>query len=64
MSPAEQAELQHCLANLTLERDAVQLYDGLARLEKDPIRADAFGAIASGERRHAFVWASRVAVVR
>lgn len=54
------AELQHCLANLKLERDAVQLYDGLAEIEKDPIRADAFHAIASGERRHAFIWASRV----
>jgi VIT1/CCC1 family predicted Fe2+/Mn2+ transporter len=57
---ADPAELQHCLANLKLERDAVQLYDGLARIEKDPMRADAFHAIASGERRHAFVWASRV----
>jgi len=53
-------ELQHCLANLKLERDAVQLYDGLAEIEKDPIRKDAFHAIASGERRHAFIWASRV----
>ena len=33
---------------------------GLAAIEKDPIRKDAFQAIASGERRHAFVWASRV----
>jgi VIT1/CCC1 family predicted Fe2+/Mn2+ transporter len=54
------AELQHSLANLKLERDAVLLYEGLAAIEKDPIRADAFHAIASGERRHAFVWASRV----
>jgi VIT1/CCC1 family predicted Fe2+/Mn2+ transporter len=53
-------ELEHALANLKLERDAVQLYDGLAALERDPVRADAFHAIASGERRHAFVWASRV----
>ncbi len=54
------AELPRCLANLKLERDAVQLYDGLAALESDPVRADAFHAIASNERRHAFVWASRV----
>ena len=54
------AELERCLANLRLERDAVQLYTGLAAIEKDPIRKDAFQAIASGERRHAFVWASRV----
>ncbi len=32
------AELQHCLANLKLERDAVLLYEGLAELDKDPIR--------------------------
>jgi VIT1/CCC1 family predicted Fe2+/Mn2+ transporter len=57
---ADPAELQHCLANLKLERDAVQLYVGVAEFEKDPIRADAFHAIASGERRHAFVWACRV----
>lgn len=54
------AELEHCLASLKLERDAVQLYDRLAEMEKDPVRADAFRAIASSERRHAFVWASRV----
>ena len=53
-------ELAHRLANLRLERDAVQLYDRLAEMEKDPVRADAFRAIASNERRHAFVWASRV----
>jgi VIT1/CCC1 family predicted Fe2+/Mn2+ transporter len=54
------AELQRCLDNLKLERDAVHLYDSLAAIERDPVRADAFRAIASGERRHAFVWASRV----
>jgi VIT1/CCC1 family predicted Fe2+/Mn2+ transporter len=59
-SASDPAELQHCLANLKLERDAVQLYDRLAELERDPVRADAFRAIGSGERRHAFIWASRV----
>jgi len=54
------ADLQRRLTNLKLERDAVQLYDGLADIEKDPIRADALHAIASGERRHAFIWATRV----
>ena len=57
---SDQAELTRCLTNLKLERDAVQLYDGLAELEGDPIRADAFHAIGSNERRHAFVWATRV----
>ncbi|MGD8485234.1 MAG: VIT1/CCC1 transporter family protein [Chloroflexota bacterium] len=59
-SVADSSGLQHSLANLKLERDAVQLYEGLAALEKDPVRADAFRAIASSERRHAFVWASKV----
>ena len=59
-TPTGPTELQRCLANLKLERDAVQLYDGLAELEGDPVRADAFRAIAANERRHAFVWASRV----
>ena len=54
------AELEHCRANLKLERDAVQLYDGLADIERDPVRADAFGAIAGNERRHAFIWATRL----
>lgn len=53
-------DLEQCLANLRLERDAVQLYDRLAEMERDPVRADAFRAIASGERRHAFVWATRI----
>ena len=59
-TPADPNELQHSLSNLKLERDAVQLYEGLAAIEKDPVRADAFHAIASGERRHAFIWATRV----
>jgi VIT1/CCC1 family predicted Fe2+/Mn2+ transporter len=57
---ADPAELQHSLQNLKLERDAVQLYEELAELDRDPVRADAFRAIASNERRHAFVWATRV----
>ena len=52
--------LEHSLQNLKLERDAVLLYEGLAEIEKDPIRTDAFHAIAAGERRHAFVWATWV----
>ena len=54
------SELARCLANLKLERDAVQLYEGLAEIEGDPVRVDAFHAIASNERRHAFIWACRV----
>jgi VIT1/CCC1 family predicted Fe2+/Mn2+ transporter len=48
------------LANLRLERDAILLYDGLARLEKDPHRASAFERIAGNERRHAAIWAGKL----
>lgn len=56
------AEVARWGAHLKLERDAVQLYDGLAAIEHDPIRADAFHAIAANERRHAFIWATRLQV--
>jgi VIT1/CCC1 family predicted Fe2+/Mn2+ transporter len=48
------------LANLKLERDAIVLYDRLAAIEKDPIRAAAFQRIAHNERRHAEIWANRL----
>lgn len=57
---ADPADLTRYLQNLKLERDAVQLYDRLAEIERDPVRKDAFSAIASNERRHAFVWANYV----
>lgn len=47
--------------NLKLERDAVVLYDALARIERDPQRAAAFERIAANERRHADIWASKLA---
>ena len=59
-SAPDAAEIERCRTNLKLERDAVQLYEGLAEIEQDPVRKDAFAAIASGERRHAFVWATRL----
>lgn len=58
--PAVEIDVERCLANLRLERDAVQLYEGLAAIEGDPLRKDAFQAIASNERRHAFIWANRL----
>jgi len=48
------------LENLKLERDATALYDALAGLEKDDRRAAAFRTIASNERRHADIWASKL----
>jgi VIT1/CCC1 family predicted Fe2+/Mn2+ transporter/rubrerythrin len=57
VTPTEQAT---SLANLRLERDAIVLYDRLAAIEKDPRRAEAFRTIASNERRHADIWATRL----
>ena len=49
------------LSNLKLERDAILLYDALATIEKDESRKSAFRRIASNERRHADVWARKLA---
>jgi VIT1/CCC1 family predicted Fe2+/Mn2+ transporter len=57
MAPIDVAQ---SLGNLKLERDAIALYDGLAGIEKDPRRADAFRTIAGNERRHAEVWAGKL----
>src|SRR3972149_49985 len=54
-------DLEQSLENLKLERDAIQLYDALATIEKEPARAAAFRTIAGNERRHADVWATRLA---
>ncbi len=53
-------DVQSSLDNLKLERDAIVLYDALARIEKDPVRAGAFHRIAGNERRHAEVWANKL----
>jgi VIT1/CCC1 family predicted Fe2+/Mn2+ transporter len=53
-------ETDQSLANLRLERDAIILYDSLARIEKDPHRAAAFERIAGNERRHAGIWAAKL----
>lgn len=53
-------DLDQSLENLKLERDAIQLYEALARIERDPRRAAAFRTIAGNERRHAEVWANRL----
>jgi VIT1/CCC1 family predicted Fe2+/Mn2+ transporter/rubrerythrin len=54
------ADTHQSLENLKLERDAIVLYDALATIEKDKHRAGAFRTIASNERRHAEVWASKL----
>ena len=48
------------LENLKLERDAIVLYEALAKIEKDPARAAAFDRIAANERRHAGIWATKL----
>ena len=57
MAPIDTAQ---SLENLKLERDAIQLYDALASIERDPRRAEAFRTIAGNERRHAEIWATRL----
>ena len=53
-------DLHRSAENLRLERDALALYESLARIERDPIRAEAFREIASNERRHAEIWAEKL----
>src|SRR5258705_92757 len=53
-------EIDQSLENLKLERDAILLYDGLAAIEREPVRAAAFRRIAANERRHAGIWASKL----
>jgi len=48
------------LENLKLERDAIVLYDALARIERDQHRSSAFRTIAGNERRHAEIWAAKL----
>jgi len=48
------------LAGLALERDAIFLYDALAKIEKDPARRSAFERIATSERRHAAIWEAKL----
>src|SRR5215213_4815686 len=55
------AEVQRSIENLRLERDAITLYESLSTIEKDPDRAAAFQRIAANERRHAEIWAQRLA---
>jgi VIT1/CCC1 family predicted Fe2+/Mn2+ transporter len=57
------AAQRRSLENLRLERDAIVLYDSLSRIEKDQRRADAFRRIAANERRHAEIWATRLAAL-
>jgi VIT1/CCC1 family predicted Fe2+/Mn2+ transporter len=54
------AETTRSVENLKLERDAIALYEALAGIEKDERRAAAFRTIASNERRHAGIWASKL----
>jgi vacuolar iron transporter family protein len=58
--PPDPAALRDTTTALRMERDAIHLYDGLARMERDPHRAEAFRTIAADERRHAEVWEGRL----
>jgi len=58
--PLDAAAMRQTTTALRMERDAIHLYDGLARIERDPHRAEAFRTIAADERRHAQVWEGRL----
>jgi VIT1/CCC1 family predicted Fe2+/Mn2+ transporter/rubrerythrin len=58
--PIDPATLLETTSALQMERDAIRLYDGLAGMERDPHRAEAFRTIAADERRHAEVWEERL----
>ena len=60
MRPMAPIDIATSLDNLRLERDAVVLYESLATIEREPGRRAAFERIASNERRHADVWASKL----
>jgi len=48
------------LENLRDERDGAALYEGLARIERDPRRKESFLKLALGEQRHAEIWAKKL----
>ncbi len=54
------SDVAQSLSNLALERDAIVLYDALARIERDARRAAAFRMISGNERRHAEIWAAKL----
>ncbi len=48
------------LQNLLDERDGAALYEGLAKVERDPERARSYRELATAERRHADIWARKL----
>jgi VIT1/CCC1 family predicted Fe2+/Mn2+ transporter len=60
MRPVATIDIPTSLDNLKLERDAVVLYESLARIEREGHRRAAFERIAGNERRHADIWATKL----
>ena len=56
-------DISTSLDNLKLERDAIVLYEALASIDKDAHRRSAFERIAGNERRHADIWATKLAAL-
>ncbi len=44
-------DLEQSLENLKLERDAIQLYDALATIEKDPARASSIKVFGTSPKQ-------------
>jgi VIT1/CCC1 family predicted Fe2+/Mn2+ transporter len=55
---AENLDVWH--ENYRDEADGAALYEGLARVESDPSRAESFRRLAQAEHRHAGIWARKL----
>src|SRR5512141_3213629 len=58
--PAMEPRTDLWLQNLLHERDGAALYEGLAKVERDPERARLYSELAAAERRHAEIWARKL----
>jgi vacuolar iron transporter family protein len=61
---ADPQRVEMWLQNLADERDGLALYQGLAKLERDPQRSKLFHELAEGERRHVSFWERKLAATR
>jgi vacuolar iron transporter family protein len=57
----DKAEIKRLRINLTGERDAVYLYDRLAKIEANPSLAELYRKLSETEARHVAFWEERIA---
>jgi VIT1/CCC1 family predicted Fe2+/Mn2+ transporter len=53
-------DVKQYLQNLTAERNAIALYDNLAKAESNPAIAEVYWRLADTERKHAAVWENKL----